>query len=147
MKIYLDCCCLNRPFDDHTQLRVRIEAEAVRSIIDHCRQSGWSLVSSGALDREILRISNKMRQTQVRELYAVANEHILVNSEVRVRTAYFKEQGLKLFDGMHLALAEAAGCDVFLTTDDRLFKAAKRLPTKIHVSNPVVWLMEVFPHG
>ena len=28
MKIYLDNCCFNRPFDDQNQLKVRLEAEA-----------------------------------------------------------------------------------------------------------------------
>lgn len=26
MRIYMDACCLNRPFDDQTQDKVRIEA-------------------------------------------------------------------------------------------------------------------------
>jgi hypothetical protein len=29
MKIYLDNCCLNRPFDDLSQDRVYLEAEAI----------------------------------------------------------------------------------------------------------------------
>lgn len=29
MKIYPDNCCLNRPFDDQSNLRVRLESEAV----------------------------------------------------------------------------------------------------------------------
>lgn len=29
MRIYLDCCCLQRPLDDQTQPRIRLEAEAV----------------------------------------------------------------------------------------------------------------------
>ena len=33
MRIYLDCCCLHRPFDDRRQERVRIEAEAVEAIL------------------------------------------------------------------------------------------------------------------
>ncbi len=28
MRIYLDNCCFNRPFDDQTHFRIRIEAEA-----------------------------------------------------------------------------------------------------------------------
>jgi hypothetical protein len=28
MRIYLDNCCFNRPFDDQSQTRVRLEAEA-----------------------------------------------------------------------------------------------------------------------
>jgi hypothetical protein len=31
MKIYLDVCCLCRPFDDHSETRVQLEAEAVLS--------------------------------------------------------------------------------------------------------------------
>jgi hypothetical protein len=28
-KIYLDACCLNRPFDDQTQSRIYLEAQAI----------------------------------------------------------------------------------------------------------------------
>lgn len=28
MRVYLDNCCFNRPFDDQSQARVRLEAEA-----------------------------------------------------------------------------------------------------------------------
>lgn len=28
MRVYLDNCCYNRPFDDQTQLKVRLETEA-----------------------------------------------------------------------------------------------------------------------
>ncbi|WP_404357416.1 hypothetical protein [Methylotuvimicrobium sp. KM1] len=28
MKIYLDMCCFNRPYDDQTQSRIRIETES-----------------------------------------------------------------------------------------------------------------------
>jgi len=27
-RVYLDLCCLNRPFDDQTQERIRLETEA-----------------------------------------------------------------------------------------------------------------------
>lgn len=28
MKIYLENCCFNRPFDDQNQLKIKLEAEA-----------------------------------------------------------------------------------------------------------------------
>jgi hypothetical protein len=28
MRIYLDNCCFNRPYDDQSQIRIRIESEA-----------------------------------------------------------------------------------------------------------------------
>jgi hypothetical protein len=33
MRVYLDMCCLKRPFDDQSQPRVRLEAEAVLSLL------------------------------------------------------------------------------------------------------------------
>ena len=32
-RIYLDACCLNRPLDDQTQARIRLEAEAVLIVL------------------------------------------------------------------------------------------------------------------
>ena len=33
MRLYLDICCLKRPFDDQAQPRVRIETEAVLGLL------------------------------------------------------------------------------------------------------------------
>jgi predicted nucleic acid-binding protein len=67
MKIYLDVCCLNRPYDDQTK------------------------------------------------------------------------------DRIHIACAEEAGADVFLSTDDRLVRAAKRQQeaTKVEIENPLTWLQSI----
>jgi predicted nucleic acid-binding protein len=139
----MDNCCLNRPFDDLTQDRVYLEAEAVLSIIAHCEKQDWSLASSGALDYEISKIADAERQEQVGTLYSTAGERIKISEEAETRSAFFHGQGLKPFDSLHLALAESGECDVFLTTDDRLLRAAKRLDLKMQVANPVSWLMEV----
>ena len=34
MNVYLDTCSLQRPLDDQTQIRIRLEAEAVLAIIE-----------------------------------------------------------------------------------------------------------------
>ena len=54
------------------------------------------------------------------------------------------EHGIKPFDSLHLALAEVNRADVFLTTDDRLLRAAGSVELAIKATNPVSWLMEVF---
>ncbi len=53
--------------------------------------------------------------------------------------------GFKLYDALHLALAQSASVDIFLTTDDRLLRKAKQYPeiVTIPVENPVVWLMKL----
>lgn len=44
MKVYLDVCCLNRPFDDQTQDRIRIESESILTILSYCLSEKWQMV-------------------------------------------------------------------------------------------------------
>lgn len=43
--IYLDVCCLNRPFDDQTQERIFLEAEAIRLILARCQSGEWQVLT------------------------------------------------------------------------------------------------------
>ena len=38
ISIYLDVCCLNRPFDDQSQPRIHLESEAILTILAQCEQ-------------------------------------------------------------------------------------------------------------
>ncbi|MGK7885652.1 MAG: hypothetical protein AB4057_13635 [Crocosphaera sp.] len=49
-RIYLDVCCLNRAFDDQSQLRIRLETESILTIIYQCQKQKWKLISSCVLD-------------------------------------------------------------------------------------------------
>lgn len=53
MKIYMDVCCFNRPFDDQTQDRIRIESDAILAILSKCMSGRWQLLSSEVIDIEI----------------------------------------------------------------------------------------------
>jgi hypothetical protein len=53
MKIYLDACCLNRPFDDQRQPRIRLEAEAISLILQNFHQREWEWVGSEVLVYEL----------------------------------------------------------------------------------------------
>ncbi len=59
IKVYLDVCCLNRPFDDQTQDRIRMESEAVLMILNRCL-SDWILVGSEVIDYELSRIPDML---------------------------------------------------------------------------------------
>jgi hypothetical protein len=52
VKIYLDNCCYNRPFDDQEQDIVRLETEAKLIIQDRIRAGKYSLVWSFILNAE-----------------------------------------------------------------------------------------------
>jgi len=147
MRIYMDACCLNRPYDDLSQDRIYLEAEAVLSIISHCEKGKWTLIASGAIDFELSNLFDTDRQEQVQMLYAAANERIKMSSEAEQRAVFFQKHGLKPFDSLHLALAETSGADIFLTTDDRLLRTAQKTDLRINIANPVSWLMEVINDG
>jgi len=67
------------------------------------------------------------------------NEHILLRAEE------LEKSGLDAYDAIHLASADYARVDVFLTTDDQIVKAVKREKRLMSfpVENPVKWLEEV----
>ena len=52
MRIYLDTCVLNRPFDDQSTNRVRIETESITKILDRIREHTIELAWSSAIDYE-----------------------------------------------------------------------------------------------
>lgn len=63
MRIYLDNCCYNRPYDDQSQLRIHQEAEAKLYIQDMICQNKLKLVTSFMSDFE----NNQNRNTLNRE--------------------------------------------------------------------------------
>ena len=147
MKIYMDVCCLNRPFDDLSQDKVYLETEAILSIVSRCEQGEWVLVSSGVIEYELSNSTDEDRLGQVMNLYAAASERFTLTEQTEKRAAYFQSNGIKTLDSLHLAAAEISGADVFLTTDDRLLRAAKRLNAHVKTENPLSWLMEVMNDG
>ena len=139
----MDVCCLNRPFDNLSQDRIYLEAEAVLSITSRCEYGDWILVSSGAIDIELSNISDPDRFESVNSIYAVAKVRASITIKAEQRAFELQQYGLKPFDSLHIALAELCGADIFLTTDDRLLKSAARIGFNVAVANPLFWFMEV----
>ena len=50
IRLYLDNCCFNRPFDDQSQIRIRLEAEAKLKIQEEIRSGTFQLIWSYILD-------------------------------------------------------------------------------------------------
>ncbi len=147
MKIYLDVCCVCRLFDNHGDTRVRLEAEAVLSILKRCSLD-WELVTSTAVLYEIGLISDPGRRTHALRLIKRAHETICVDDMLLSRAEEFENLGVIGMDAIHIACTEKAGA-VLLTTDDDLVKIMKKntLITSIHADNPLHWLMEMNQHG
>jgi hypothetical protein len=144
LRLYLDVCCLNRPFDDQSQDKVRLETEAIISILKQCDAGdGWKLVGSDALRFEISKNTDSMKRQKLMMLHRGAAEKIKYNAAIKTRAAELRMFNVKLFDSLHLATAEYANVDAFLSTDVRLIKAAARSDIKIRVDNPLKFYLEV----
>ena len=145
MRVYLDVCCLNRPFDDQIQDRVHLEAEAILSILNHIKIAKWTVVGSEAIDYEISKIPDDDKRGMVRMLSTMQGTHVKVDAGVEKRAGELKAAGLKQLDALHIACAEKAKSDVLLTTDDQLlYRATKgNLKLKVKVDNPLRWVMGV----
>lgn len=52
MRVYLDNCSYNRPYDDQSQMRIYLETQAKLHIQDMIRQEQIELVTSYILDFE-----------------------------------------------------------------------------------------------
>ena len=46
MRVYLDNCMFNRPFDDQVQIRIRLESEAKLYVQDKIKSKGIELISA-----------------------------------------------------------------------------------------------------
>jgi predicted nucleic acid-binding protein len=140
--VYLDACCLNRPFDDQTQDRIRLEAEAVLLILAHVHRGEWRWIGSEVLTHEVSRNPDTERRRRVQVLVASAAESIVLDEQIEQRGTELETLGFAAFDALHLACAEHAAVDVFLTTDDGLRRRAGRHQARIRVQveNPLTWL-------
>lgn len=58
IKLYLDNCCYNRPFDDLSQEKNKIEAQAIETIIKMYADGNIIIYKSRALEFEINKITN-----------------------------------------------------------------------------------------
>lgn len=144
MRIYLDVCCLNRPFDDNAQDRIRLESETVLTILKRYQGRSWSLLGSEVIDFEISQIPDDERRQKVMLLSAVLQPCIIVDVNAEKRAIELGKLGFRSIDALHIACAEKGKADVLLTTDDDLLRRALQYKEslKVRVETPVKWLME-----
>jgi len=144
MRIYLDCCCLQRPFDDKSQPKIAVEAEAVLVILAFCESGRLQLVSSDALLFEIGCIPDQNRKDDAYAILKIARESVGLMPEIEAMARRLGESGLKPLDALHLAFASDAKVDYFCTCDDKFLKKARScagLCTK--VVSPTELVMEL----
>lgn len=138
-RVYLDTCSLNRPFDDQTQLRIRLEAEAILWVLKQVDLGRFILCGSDVLHFENQNNPDLGKQAKVGELLKRRREYAKITSHIEERAKQLERESMQPLDALHMASAESLRADVLLTCDDKFIKAARRLGEKIQVKvmNPV----------
>jgi predicted nucleic acid-binding protein len=143
MKIYLDTCSLQRPFDSKNQVRIILEAEAVLGILSYIESNKIELVNSDILKYEIENIPNSIRRNNSASILELANSYIKVNSKIQKRAEVLVSFGIISLDALHLASAEYSKADYFCTCNDKLFNKARKIDLNIKVVTPIELIGEI----
>ena len=144
MRVYLDCCSLQRPFDDRSQPRVAVEVEAVLNILAMCESGHLKLISSEALLFEISQTPDQERKSDALAILGISDETVELTSEAEAFSRKLGTSGLKPLDALHLALASTAKADYFCTCDDRLLRKSRGLEgLDTKVVSPTELVMEL----
>ena len=141
MRVYLDNCCYNRPFDEQAQLRVRIETEAKLHIQALMRTGVVEYAWSKVLDYEIGQSPYFDQAEEIAPWADWAAVYVDMDDSIIARGAEIMQYGVKRMDALHLASAEAAGCDWFLTTDKGILRRIA-VVGKMRIANPVDFEIE-----
>jgi predicted nucleic acid-binding protein len=147
MRVYIDLSCFNRPFDDQRQERIRRETQAMLAILSRIVDGTDTLVWSWVLTFENDKHPKRDRREEIGRWEARAERTVGLSAPVIEHAGQITSQGIQALDAAHLASAEAAGADIFVTCDDAVLRRARRLSLALRVLNPVAYLTEVEAHG
>lgn len=135
---YLDNSFLNRPFDDPEIGTNKLESEVLSIIIQLVSNGKLNIVNSAVIEYENslnpiperrMFVEGVLKQSKV---YQNVNEHIKKRSDNLVI-----EMKLSPIDALHIAAAEAAKVDLFITCD---YNVVKKYKGKLKVINPFEFL-------
>ena len=142
IKLYLDNCCFNRPFDDQSQIRIRLEAEAKLKIQEEIRAGTFQLIWSYILDYENNKNPFIERKQRIKKWKSYAIEYIEESPELIETAKELNKKGFHKIDSLHIACAIISKSEYFLTTDDHILKRA-RLLNDIKINDPIGFIKEV----
>lgn len=138
MKLYLDNCCYNRPYDTQTEFKVSMETRAKLHIQDEIRNGKYELVGSYMLEYENDKNPDIMRRTSIKSFQEeFCTEFVSRQNEgpLQGKINEIMEYNIQFKDATHAACAIFSGCDYLLTTDIKFQRRYKG--KEIKIINPI----------
>jgi hypothetical protein len=122
MKLYIDLCVFNRPFDYQGQERIALESSAFIYLLEKLGRFEHTLVISEALVYENSKNPNEQKRIRVASYFEMAKEFISVDNLVIERAKFLRNLGFSDIDALHISLAEKSDVDYFITCDDEIVR-------------------------
>jgi len=126
MKLYLDICVYNRPFDNQRQERIAVETSAFIYILERVEKGEYELVLSEALVYENSKNPDELRRLRLTSYFCLAKDFIKVDYKDLEKGRYVVALGFSAMDALHLTLAEKQNVDYFITCDDSIIKLYRK---------------------
>ena len=139
LKVYLDNCCFNRPYDNQVQPKIALETRAKLFIQDLIANGEVDLTWSYMMELENSDNPFPYKRLAIGEWKDLSIENIKENEEIIIHAEEIANTGIKPKDSLHLACAMYAKCDYIITVDTRMTKYPT---TKIIVANPLRFFEE-----
>jgi predicted nucleic acid-binding protein len=143
MKVYLDTCCYNRPFDGQENILNRFETEAKLVVQQMIKDKRVEMVWSDVLDYENNDNPFEERCIKIADWRNLAIVIIEMNEEILERARNLMSLGLRQKDALHIACAIHAGASYFLTVDKKILN---KPVNDIRLINPIDFLREEVNH-
>ena len=142
MRVYLDMCCYNRPYDDQSQIKVSLETQAKLHIQGQIQKKQLELVASYMLRYECGQNPYEMRRRAIMQFvdtHTAAYVGLERKGEIESMATEIMNTGVKFKDACHVASAIYAGCKYFISTDKRLLKYQT---DRIRLVTPIEFIAE-----
>ena len=139
MLIYLDNCCFNRPFDNQSGIRVKLETDAKLYVQLMIKNRKIELAWSYILDFENAANPFAEKKSTIEKWKHLATVDVIESSNILSKAIDLTKSGLRAKDALHIACAIEMECEYFLTTDDLMQKKMKDT-FEIKVLNPTEFI-------
>ena len=123
----MDNCAIQRPLDDKSNLRNRVEAEAVMGLFALFEQQKLELVNSEVLLFELNNTPDEERIYFGKKVLSLCQEIIPLTNVVREKAIEYESAGIQPIDALHLAIAVVNKIEYLCTCDDKFLKNARKL--------------------
>ena len=138
--VYLDNCCFNRPYDDQSQLRVRLETQAKLHIQRMVFEREIGLVWSYVLKYENSRNPFESKKQVIALWEKLSSLFVSMSDEIITTAEIITTTGVKSTDALHIACAIAGNCQYFITVDKRLLSYRD---DRIIICNPIDFFNQI----